>query len=112
MLVTGAARRVGRSIALALAAAGAHIVVHYHSSAADAQATAHAIKSHGVDALPLQADQADPAQVTALFAAVRAHFGRLDGLINSASAFDPGDFLDVDLAHWQHTFEFLVAQNC
>ena len=60
-LVTGAARRTGRAIALGLAGAGADLVVHYHSSAQQAQEVCAACRQFGVQAEPLQADLGDPA---------------------------------------------------
>ena len=101
VLVTGAAHRVGKVIALAAATAGARVAVHYHHAESAAQATLNELHARGVDAAAFQADQADPGQIDALFAAVIERFGRLDVLVNSASAFLPGEFLDLDLADWQ-----------
>ena len=101
VLVTGSAHRVGKAIALAAAAAGARVAVHYHRAEAAAQATLDELHAWGIDAAAFQADQADPAQIDALFAAVIQRFGRLDVLVNSASAFLPGEFLDLDIADWQ-----------
>jgi NAD(P)-dependent dehydrogenase (short-subunit alcohol dehydrogenase family) len=116
-LVTGAAHRVGRSIALALAAAGAHVVVHHYQSTAAAQDTLNAIRQFGVRALPVQADQSDPAAVRAVFETVDAAFGRLDILVNSASMFQRSDFLTLEAADWQRTLDvnltgpFLMSQH-
>jgi NAD(P)-dependent dehydrogenase (short-subunit alcohol dehydrogenase family) len=79
-LVTGSAKRVGKAIALALAQRGAHVVVHYNTSTVQAEEAAAQIRLLGVEAVPLQADLADPVQVGALFEAVTDHFGRLDVL--------------------------------
>lgn len=99
-LVTGAARRVGRVIAMALAGQGAHTVVHYGGSSAEAEQTAAAIRALGVEALTIQADLADPAQIEALFAAIRDRFGRLDVLINSAASFERAPFDAITAADW------------
>lgn len=116
-LVTGAAHRVGKAIALTLAAEGANIIVHYHGSEAAAQETVHEIKSLGVAAISHRADQSNPAEVAALFAAINAHFGRLDILVNSAGMFQKTDFLDISYEEWQQvlnvnlTGPFLCSQQ-
>lgn len=116
-LVTGSAHRVGKAIALALAAEGVNVVVHYHGSSDDtAQETARDIKSLGVDSIAVQADQADPAQVEALFARVQERFGRLDILVNSANMYRSGNFLDISFEDWQRVMNvnlngvFLTSQ--
>ena len=103
-IVTGSAHRVGRAIALELARAGVHILVHYfHSPEETVKDTLHDIKSHGVDAFPLQADIGTPEGVAAIFDAAREHFGRLDILVNSASNFQKRKLLDVSLDEWNET---------
>jgi NAD(P)-dependent dehydrogenase (short-subunit alcohol dehydrogenase family) len=99
-LVTGAAHRVGRALALGFANAGADIVVHYNASAADAQRTAADIRALGVRALPVQADLADISSIPLLIEKVRAEFGRLDVLINSASRFDRATIDHITEADW------------
>ena len=103
-IVTGSAHRVGRAIALELARAGVHIIVHYfHASEEVVKETLHDIKSHGVDAFPVQADLSTPAGVDGLFVAAREHFGRLDILVNSASNFQRRKLLEVTLEDWNET---------
>jgi len=88
VLVTGAAKRLGREIALALAAAGWQVAVHYRSSAADATETvADCARLAGTAAL-FDADLADEAAVRGLLPRVVAHFGRIDAVVNSASTFE------------------------
>jgi NAD(P)-dependent dehydrogenase (short-subunit alcohol dehydrogenase family) len=99
-LVTGAAHRVGKAIALALAAEGAHIVLHYGSSAEAAHQTAGEIARLGVEVFPFQADLADPAQIAVLFDAVQIRFGRLDVLVNSASSFEHRPFDEITSEDW------------
>ncbi len=89
MLVTGAARRLGREIALALARAGWDIAVHYGQSAEAAQATVTDIEALGRRAVALPADLADEASVLALFEAACQALGPLDGIVNNASRFEP-----------------------
>jgi len=86
VLVTGAARRLGRAIALDLAAAGWQVAVHYWSSADEARQTAADCAVHG-PADVFQADLTDEAQLRALVPAVVHRFGRLDAVVNNASRF-------------------------
>jgi len=103
-LVTGAAQRLGRAIALELAAGGAHILVHYHrSDAASVDETLVAIRAQGVQAQAQQADLGSAEGVTRLFAGLRARFGRLDLLVNSASLFQQRRLLEVSVADWDET---------
>jgi len=90
-LVTGAARRVGRAIALELGRAGAHVVVHHHASAAEAAEVVRAIgNAHAV-----QADLRDPA------AAARVIGEGVDVLVNSAAGFEKRRFEEIDDARWE-----------
>ncbi|MBC3304639.1 SDR family oxidoreductase [Pseudomonas sp. SWRI18] len=95
-LVTGGSRGIGAAIAKRLAADGAHVAFSYAKSLEQAQAVAADIERHGVQALAVQADQGDTAQVTALVKRVHQHFGRLDILINSAGVFVTGHVADPD----------------
>jgi NAD(P)-dependent dehydrogenase (short-subunit alcohol dehydrogenase family) len=104
-LVTGGAHRVGKAIALALAREGAHLVLHYGTSAGAAQQTAEEIAALGVDALPVQADLSDPAAIDALFQTVNDHFGRLDMLVNSASNFMKQPFDEITLDDWKDALQ-------
>jgi NAD(P)-dependent dehydrogenase (short-subunit alcohol dehydrogenase family) len=88
VLVTGAARRLGREIALALASAGWQVAVHYRSSEAEARQTAADCSQLGRDSATFACDLADEAAVKKLLPAVIARFGRIDALVNSASAFE------------------------
>jgi len=88
VLVTGAARRLGREIALGLAAQGWDVAVHCRSSRAEAQATANDVRALGRRAMVLSADLADEAAVRALVPAVLAELGQLDAVVNSASTFE------------------------
>ena len=88
VLVTGAAKRLGREIALALAAGGWHVAVHYRSSAADATETVADCERLAGAAALFDADLADEAAVRGLLPRVAAHFGRVDAVVNSASTFE------------------------
>jgi pteridine reductase len=98
--LTGAARRVGRALALGLARRGAHIALHYHTSAGAARATAAEIEALGRHALPVQGDLTRPAECEAIAAKIDARFGRLDALINNASTFERMPVGTVTEADW------------
>jgi pteridine reductase len=117
-LVTGSAHRVGKAIALELAKAGVHILVHYHSAEADTvRNTLHEIKSLGVDAFAVQADISQPEGVEQVMAALEENFKRLNILVNSASVFPSGHLTDITLESWDLTMQvnlrapFLFTQH-
>ena len=83
-LVTGASRGIGAAVALHLAKAGAKIIVNYTGGLEAAKQTVATIESAGGEAIALQADVSNPAQVKALFDAAIAHFGKIDVLVNNA----------------------------
>src|SRR5947209_5882363 len=91
-LVTGAAKRLGRSIALRLAAEGADVVVNYRSSKTEADEVVTQISAVGRHAIAVQADVAKRSEVQALFARIDREFGRLDILVNNAGMFFPAKF--------------------
>lgn len=83
-LVTGGSRGIGRAISLALAAAGATVVVNYRGNAAAADETVAAISAAGGKAIAIQADVANGDDVKRLFSEVSSTYGRLDILVNNA----------------------------
>ena len=87
VLVTGSAKRLGREIALALAAAGWQVAVHYRQSEEDALQTVADCEQFGA-AAAFDADLADEAAVRALLPRVVAHFGEVDAVVNSAALFE------------------------
>ena len=96
VLVTGAAKRIGRGIALRLAAEGARVVIHYQGSEREARATAEACGG-----APLfRANLESVAEIERLFAEVRERWGRLDGLVNNAARFTRRDPLEITEADW------------
>lgn len=99
-LVTGAAHRVGRALALALAREGADIALHYHRSTEAADRTAGEIEALGRRAVPLQADLGDVTAAEGLAERAVRELGRLDVLVNSASLFESSPLLDVDAEAW------------
>jgi NAD(P)-dependent dehydrogenase (short-subunit alcohol dehydrogenase family) len=90
-LVTGAAKRLGRTIAVDLAQHGFDLAIHYRSSEADAQATAAMCSEAGAKVHLLVADLTDEAATQALVALAVSNLGRLDAVINNAISFDHDD---------------------
>jgi NAD(P)-dependent dehydrogenase (short-subunit alcohol dehydrogenase family) len=96
VLVTGAAKRIGRGIALRLASEGARVLIHYNGSEKEARATAEECGAAGI----LQANLESVPEITRLFAEVEERYGRLDGLVNNAARFTRFHPFDVTEADW------------
>jgi NAD(P)-dependent dehydrogenase (short-subunit alcohol dehydrogenase family) len=115
-LVTGAAKRIGRSIALGLAAEGADVVVNYATSKTEAEEVVREIQGRGRRAIALQADISRRAEVQKLFAAAENEFGRLDILVNNAGIFFAAKFEELTEEQWDRIMnmnlksQFLCAQ--
>ena len=88
VLVTGAAKRLGREIALALAAGGWQVAVHYRSSEADAMKTVADCARLSGGSAAFYANLDEEAAVRGLLPRVAAHFGRVDAVVNNASTFE------------------------
>ena len=99
-LVTGGAVRIGRAIALGLAADGYDLVVGYRSSEQSAKETAEQIEAMGRRCVLVKADLAEAAAADELAETTRERFGRLDVLVNSAASFRSIPLLDVDADEW------------
>jgi NAD(P)-dependent dehydrogenase (short-subunit alcohol dehydrogenase family) len=99
-LVTGAARRVGKAIALALADRGAHVVITYNSSGAEALATLREIEARGVHGMALKGDISRSGDVDAIVRQAIARFGRIDVLVNNASNYYKTPFETLTEAQW------------
>jgi len=95
-LVTGGAKRIGRAICQALAAAGVHVVIHYRDSGQEAQALAGELEAAGVRAHVCQGDLAQPGAAEAVFESARSLAGPIDFLVNSASIFPEHTLWDAD----------------
>jgi 3-oxoacyl-[acyl-carrier protein] reductase len=104
-LVTGGARRTGRTIALALAEAGADLAIHYNQSAAEAEAVVAAVEAMGRRAVAVSADLADVAATEAAFAAAAERLGRLDILVNNACGILWKRLEDTTAAEWHTAVE-------
>jgi NAD(P)-dependent dehydrogenase (short-subunit alcohol dehydrogenase family) len=107
-LITGAGRRIGAAIALALASAGYALVLHAGRSRAEAEKLAAEITSAGGEARVVLADLAEPAAVKALVPAAAA-FGPLSLLVNSAAEFEPDEIASLDRARFEHTMAVNLA---
>jgi NAD(P)-dependent dehydrogenase (short-subunit alcohol dehydrogenase family) len=107
-LVTGGAHRVGKAITLALARAGANVVVNYYSSSGAADETAAEARALGVGALAVQADVADHVQVKAMVAQAQDRFGSIDILVNSASHFEKTPIPTDDVTAWHRVTDILI----
>ena len=103
-LVTGAGRRIGRTIALALGARGMRVAVHYHMTADGAAQTAREIAAQGAEARVLAADLRQPAAPARLIADVLAEFGALDVLVNSAAVMVRTPLGEVTPEAWDEMF--------
>jgi len=106
-LVTGAARGIGRSAALALARSGYDVAVNYSRSDAAAKRVAEEIEKIGVGSMLCKCDVADDTGVRAMLKAVEEKFGRLDVLINNAgttAAWKPRDLESLSLEDWDRVF--------
>lgn len=104
-LITGAGKRVGAAIARALHGAGYDLAMHCRRSVADAEALAADLETARADStLVLQAELADPHALPALVDAALARYGRLDALVNNASAFHPTPVGAATVAQWNDLF--------
>jgi len=105
VLVTGAAHRLGRAIAIELARAGLDVALHYRHSEAEADASAAYVRALGVRAECFRADLADEVECRALVPAVVARLGRVDAVVNNAAHFEYDDAPSFSFAamdrHWR-----------
>ena len=103
-LVTGAAKRIGRAIALALAENGANVAITYLGSQPEAEFTVAELASFDVDALAVRCDLHDPQSITETVSEVVDEFGRLDLLVNNAGVFESAPLEDISPEQWDSMF--------
>jgi pteridine reductase len=99
-LVTGAAKRLGRAVALRLAEEGAEVVVHYRNSQPEAQDAVREIEKLGRRAVAVAAELGNVAEIKRLFDEATKQFGRLDILVNSAANFLPASMISTTAEVW------------
>jgi NAD(P)-dependent dehydrogenase (short-subunit alcohol dehydrogenase family) len=115
-LVTGAAKRIGRSIALTLAEAGANVAITYLASQPDAEAAVLSLAEFDVEALAIRSDLRDPESISQTVASVIEEFGQLDLLVNNAGVFESAVLEDISVEQWDAMFAtntrapFLIAK--
>lgn len=107
-LVTGAARNIGRAISVALAEAGASVVVNTRASVDYARETVGLVKAAGGKALLAQADVTDEAAVARMVAEAKAAFGGIDILVNNAAVRKEGVLEKVSLAEWHEVLSIML----
>ena len=115
-LVTGAAKRIGRAIALAFAANGANVAITYLESQSEAEETVRSLAALDVDAVAVRCDLRDPLSIEQTIAAVVEEFGQIDLLVNNAGIFASEALEDISAEQWDAMFTtntrapFLVAK--
>jgi 3-oxoacyl-[acyl-carrier protein] reductase len=100
-VVTGSSRGIGKAIAFELARCGADVAVNYRSSAAAAEAVVERIEAAGREAVPVQADVADPEEVDRMAEEVHDALGPVDILVNNAGITVDGKFENMTLEEWR-----------
>jgi 3-oxoacyl-[acyl-carrier protein] reductase/pteridine reductase len=116
-LVTGAAKRIGRAIALTLAEAGASVGITWRDSESEAARTISSLEALGVQAVAYRAELRDPAQIRTAVEAAAERFHRLDILVNNAGHFETAALESITVEQWDRMFEintrapFLAAQS-
>lgn len=117
VLITGAARRLGRASALALARAGADVAITFRNSAREAQHTVIDLSSFGVRAVALRCDITDQKSVRGTLKEAVKELGGLDILVNNAANYETANFEKITLRQWDAIFAsntrgpFLVSQE-
>jgi len=107
-VVTGASKGIGASIAQALGAEGAAVVVNYSSSKADGEKVAKEIAALGSKAVAAQADLSKPEEIESLFAHAKRAFGRIDILVNNAGIYEFSPLEKVTAEHFHKQFNLNV----
>jgi NAD(P)-dependent dehydrogenase (short-subunit alcohol dehydrogenase family) len=117
VLVTGAAKRLGRAIALAAAENGADVAITYRESAREARAVVEELAQHDVDALAVRCDVTDEPSVRAMVKEVAGELGGIDVLVNNAANYETAAFDKLTVAQWDAIFAsntrgpFLVSRE-
>jgi 3-oxoacyl-[acyl-carrier protein] reductase/pteridine reductase len=107
-LITGGAHRVGKAITMALARAGANVVINYNTSSKAAEDTVAEARVLGVEALAIEANVSDHQQVEMMVRSAREKFGGIDILVNSASLWRATPFPTNNLDDWHQVTDILI----
>jgi NAD(P)-dependent dehydrogenase (short-subunit alcohol dehydrogenase family) len=116
VLVTGAAKRLGRAIALDLARDGWNVAIHYNGSEEDADSAAQAVRAFGAEAAALKCDLSNEEETARLVDRAVSEIGPLTALVNSASLFENDDWQSATRKTWDEHIEinlrapFLLSQ--
>jgi pteridine reductase len=117
VLVTGAAKRLGRAIALAAAESGADVAITYRESAREARAVVGELARRGVEALAVRCDVTDERSVREMVKEVARELGGVDVLVNNAANYQTAEFEKLTVAQWDAIFAsntrgpFLVSRE-
>jgi 3-oxoacyl-[acyl-carrier protein] reductase/pteridine reductase len=117
LLVTGAAKRLGRAIALAAAKAGADVAITYRTSGRDAEALVQELAKHEVEAVAVRCDITDEKNVREMVKEVASELGGIDILVNNAANYETVNFEKITVAQWDGIFAsntrgpFLVSRE-
>jgi enoyl-[acyl-carrier protein] reductase III len=104
-LITGAARGIGRAVALKLAAAGCDVIANYYNSHEEAEAVCAEIRNMGRRAVAIKASVGLPESVDELFAELKKHFDRVDILVSNAASGVLRPTMEMTLKHWRWCME-------
>src|SRR5487761_546959 len=104
-LVTGGAKRIGRSIVERLAADGADVIVNYQTSSKEAEAVVTSLKAGGRRSIALKANVSKSVEVRAMFEAVENEFGKLNILVNNAAIFLDTKFESITEEDWDRIID-------
>jgi NAD(P)-dependent dehydrogenase (short-subunit alcohol dehydrogenase family) len=116
-LITGAAKRIGREIALELARAGADVAITFRTSDREARRTVVELTALGVRAVALRCDVRDETSVKQMIAEVRRELGGIDVLVNNAGFYETAEFEKITVQQWDEIFAtnargaFLVSKH-
>jgi NAD(P)-dependent dehydrogenase (short-subunit alcohol dehydrogenase family) len=117
ILVTGAAKRLGRAIAVAAAERGADVAITYRNSGREAHAAVVELARHGVEALAIRCDVTEEESVREMVKEVARELGRIDILVNNAANYESVEFERMTVAQWDAIFAsnargpFLVSRE-
>ncbi len=103
-LVTGAAKRIGRAIALELAANGANVAITYLASQSESEETIRSLAALDVDAFAVRCDLRDPESIEQTVAVVAEEFGQIDLLVNNAGIFQSEALENISVQQWDAMF--------